>query len=554
MGQCVEKLPHSCGGKASLQVFLEDDGSYTGYCFKCGTFEKDPYGSGTPPESVSKMKIKTPEQIKAEVDEITALGTHALPERKLTQRALEYFGIKVALSESDGVTPVARFIPYYKGDELSGYKAKLPNKVQYAVGTTKGCDMFGWRQAKQHGNKFRLYITEGEEDAVALFRVLKSSWDGAGEPAVVSLRAGAGSAHGEIDRVRNEIKRLFKQVVLVFDNDKPGRDAVQKVSKLLPGVYVATLPLKDANAMLIEGREKELREAVLFQASAKISSSSYRANEIWHLASEVVQQGLDWPWPEMTDVTRGRRRKEVYYFGAGVKMGKSVVVDQIAAHCVQTQDTPIWLCKAEETMGGTLKRIAGKLTRSVFWDPKIPVDPEKFELGRQLIGDKVILYDAYQGVDWETVKEEIRSAVMVAGCKDVFLDPLTCFTVGMSLTEQNEKLISIASEIAQLAGELDFTAYLFCHLNAPQGGPSHERGGKVQSVQFSGSRAMMRFCHQMWGLEGNKDPDLPPLERNRRDLVLLEDRMFGESCRLKLQYDPQTGMLDPIMSIGTEDL
>lgn len=143
-------------------------------------------------------------------------------------------------------------------------------------------------------------------------------------------------------------------------------------------------------------------------------------------------------------------------------------------------------------MEGTVQRIAGKVMGKVFWDPKVSYEEADLDAGIDIIGDKVIIYDAYQGTDWEVVKKEIRAAVLVAGVKDIFLDPLTCFTVGMSLTEQNETLISIASEIAAMALELDFTAYLFCHLNAPQAGVPHERGGKVQSVQFSGSRAMMR--------------------------------------------------------------
>ena len=52
------------------------------------------------------------------------------------------------------------------------------------------------------------------------------------------------------------------------------------------------------------------------------------------------------------------------------------------------------------------------------------------------------------------------------------------------------------------------------------------------------------FCHAMWGLEGNKDPDLPEEERNTRFLVLLEDRNFGESVRIPLFYQKQTGMLN----------
>ena len=317
MGTCVEKLPHSCGGTRSLQVFQEKDGSYTGFCFRCSTFVPNPYGEDGKPSSTAGLKIRTPEEVKAELDEITGLGTHALPERKLTQRALEYFGVKVAVSESDGVTPVARFIPYYRGDTLSGYKAKLPNKVMYSIGETKQCDMFGWRQALRFGNKYSLFITEGEEDAVALFRALKSDWNTSGEPAVISLRSGAANAAKEVGAVLEQIQRTFKRTVLVFDNDKPGRDAVQSVSKLYPGVFVAHLPLKDANDMVVADRIEELRAAVLFQATAKISANSYRSSEIMHLLDEEVPVGLPWPWGHMTDITRGRRRKEVYYFGAG---------------------------------------------------------------------------------------------------------------------------------------------------------------------------------------------------------------------------------------------
>lgn len=315
MGTCVEKLPHSCGGTRSLQVFQREDGGYDGYCFRCGTHVKDPYGEGQKPKAT--LRIKTPDQIQEELNEISSLDTVELPERKLTRRALEYFGVKIALSESDGVTPTVRFYPYYKRGVLSAYKAKTMTKQMYSVGDMKGCDMFGWEQAIRYGNKYSLYITEGEDDAIALFRALKNNWTVDGEPAVVSLRSGAAGAVNNINHHLKDIERIFKRIVLVFDNDEAGRRAVQAVSKLSPGVYVATLPLKDANDMLIAGREDELRKAVLFEATSKISGSSYRASELRERAKAKVAQGLPWPWPSMTDVTRGRRRGEVYYFGAG---------------------------------------------------------------------------------------------------------------------------------------------------------------------------------------------------------------------------------------------
>src|SRR3546814_15551136 len=77
--------------------------------------------------------------------------------------------------------------------------------------------------------------------------------------------------------------------------------------------------------------------------------------------------------------------------------------------------------------------------------------------------------------------------------------PITCFTAGMTASEGNDFLVKMAMEIALLAKELDFTAYLFDHLNAPKTGEPHERGGEVLSIQFTDSRAMMRACHMMNG-------------------------------------------------------
>jgi hypothetical protein len=35
MGECLVKLPHSCGSRSGLQVFEKEDGTVDGYCFSC---------------------------------------------------------------------------------------------------------------------------------------------------------------------------------------------------------------------------------------------------------------------------------------------------------------------------------------------------------------------------------------------------------------------------------------------------------------------------------------------------------------------------------------
>ena len=116
----------------------------------------------------------------------------------------------------------------------------------------------------------------------------------------------------------------------------------------------------------------------------------------------------------------------------------------------------------------------------------------------------------------------------------------------MSSSEANEFLVGMAAELSSMAKDLDFTAYTFCHLKAPENGPSHERGGEVHSTQFAGSRAMMRSCNYMIGMQGNKDPNLDPEERNIRELVVLEDREYGNVGKVKLYWDRRTGLFNEV--------
>ena len=126
------------------------------------------------------------------------------------------------------------------------------------------------------------------------------------------------------------------------------------------------------------------------------------------------------------------------------------------------------------------------------------------------------------------------------------IDPITNLTNGMDAASANTKLQEIAQELSALALDLNVVIFIFCHLRNPDSGPPHERGGEVLSAQFAGSRAMARSCNLMLGLEGNRDPNLSPEERNVRTLVLLEDREFGETGRFGLYWDKNTGLFNEL--------
>lgn len=549
MSQCIVKLPHSCGTRAGLQVFENEDGSLTGYCFSCETYVPNPMGEGKTADDIPKAERlgKSKEEIEEEIKEIGTYPTVDLPERRLRKDILEHYGVKIGVSEADGKTPTLQYFPYYKARKLVGYKVKLldPKKF-WSVGDLKNADLFGWPQAIESGAR-RLIITEGENDAIALakiFEIYEKAEYKDTIPAVVSLPSGVSSAAKVISRLLPEIKRHFKEVAICFDGDEPGKAATEEVCKIMPDVKVVILPLKDANECLIKGKGKQAYQAAKWNAEKAKNSRIVWLDDIWEDSKKPAEWGVSWPWEGVTEATRGIRKGETIYIGAAQKMGKSELLNQLAAHLVGKHDWKVMLAKPEEANVKTAKLLAGKIAHAKFHDPKIEFDEAKFEkAGKTLLGKKVCMLNLYQHLGWETLKADIYAA-KGEGVDAVFIDPITNLTNGMNAADANTKLQEIAQELAAMAKDLDIVIFIFCHLRNPESGTPHDRGGSVLTSQFAGSRAMGRSCNYMFGIEGNKDPELDERERNIRTLVLLDDREYGEVGKFPLYWDKMTTMFN----------
>jgi twinkle protein len=209
----------------------------------------------------------------------------------------------------------------------------------------------------------------------------------------------------------------------------------------------------------------------------------------------------------------------------------------------------VFCAQPEETNKHTVRLVMGKLAKRIFHDPKIFFDYDAYDRARPLIEKKLVLLDLYQSLDWVTLRSDIHAAVR-EGCRAIFIDPVTNLTNLVDSSEANTILQEFAQELAFIAKDLDIMVFIFCHLKAPLQGRPHERGGSVQSSQFAGSRAMMRSCHLMLGLEGDKDPDKDEAGRNMRRLVILEDRAYGSTGAIALHYDTKTGLYHEMKEVG----
>jgi len=440
------------------------------------------------------------------------------------------YGDKVEVDPDTG-DPIRIYYP--KGD---GFKARvLAEKKFYSVGNTKGTsELYGWNVVK---NANTLVICGGEEDAKAAHTMLSRAMPH-NTPRCVSLPDGEtnfNSISANLDEIRKHTK-----IVLALDMDEVGQDATAKIATLInKQCVVARMNHKDPNDCLLLGATQDFVKAV-------VEAKPFKPGGIVHI-SDIIEEalvppewGITFPWPSLTKVTYGMRPGEGYYIGAGVKCGKSEWLNELVRHLCSLEKKS-FLIKGEELVKKSARKLAGKLVGKIFHRPDVPVDIGEMRSAMEQLDRHVILYDRNNSLDWDDVKAAIRHAVIVEGCQFVFIDPITCFTDGMEARDANTFLQRFSRELDQMAKDLGFTYFCFCHLNNPTTGPEHNRGGHVLTSQFTGSRAMSRATTYMLGIERNKDPELPEDEQNTSYFVLLDDRENGNTARFPVFYDIHTG-------------
>lgn len=522
-------------------------------CNRCNFYELIDAGNIDKWRSARKEKVeKSPEEIKAILDEVSEYPIKALTSRGINQAVAERFGVRVAVSQEDGETPVAHYYPKTVEGLIVGYKVRnLEFKAFWAVGKGSGCDFFGMGQAL-HGDTYskKLFIFEDELSAMSGFQVIVQHSNSAWKPAVVSLPDGAGSAASTIARCRKFVEG-FAEIVVCMDNDQAGEDAVAVIRKMLPDIKVARIPkglakdgkkeIKDANDLLMDGRTVELFKAISFNAQKESPTGASTVQDCLEDALKKPEWGLSYPWPGLTELTFGLRFGEMIAVGGGVGGGKTLIAHELTAWLINEHKQKVGVFMLEETPGNTLKNIAGKSANVPFHRPDAEFDPDQLRSEILKYDGSLFLYKNFGQNDWEDIERCIRFWVAEHGVKFIFLDNITALVSHLTATEINTEVAKISVTLAGLCNELGVTTFVFSHLNPPKGGAPHEEGGQVQEVQFTGSRGLMRYSQLILGFERNKQGEGD--EKNLSQIRVLKDRNFGQTGIIPTKYDPATGRL-----------
>ena len=506
----------NCGSSDARAVYS----SGSSYCFSCNDSSR---GETVSTDSISKPYKKRATMLVSEYKELKA--------RKIPSKICSQYKYGVTVDSNNKTCQVANY--YSSEKELIAQKVRYPDKTFQWVGEAKEALLFGQQLFGSGGKK--LTITEGELDALSV----ATAFDG--KYPVVSIKSGIASAKKEIAKHLDWITS-FEEIYLWFDNDEKGRQGLAEVVQILPASKVKIIrhsEYKDASDVLVHTGVSGVVNA-FYNAEDFKPDDIVTPDDLLDDIAEPIEQGFDWCYRKLTQLTYGRRYGEIVCVGAGVSVGKTDFVTSQIAFDIK-HDWKVGTFMLEQSKKETLLRIAGKLDGQHYHLPNQTFDKDNLKETVHSMQNKLYMFDNFGSIEWEVIREKIRYMCHNYGVRIFYIDNLTALNAHAS--DERRNLDALMAEVATLAKELDIWILLVSHLNPPKSGASHEAGGKVEQNQFTGSRAIMRWAFFMMGVERNTlHPD--PAERNKGLIRCIKDRFSGRATghTIGFVYDTDSGL------------
>lgn len=412
-------------------------------------------------------------------------------------------------------------------------------RPMYTRGLVRG--LFGAHLA---GKSKRIVVTEGEEDAMAVSQAFGNSW-----PAV-SVPNGAQSAAKAI-RENMEFFGGFERVVLLFDMDEPGREAVEECAPLfMPGrVFVGSLPRKDANETLQKDGQKPLQEAV-YNAVRFVPPGLINGADLYESLSKGPDVGLDYPWPGLNEKLLGQRRGEIVMWTGGSGGGKSQFTKEVF-HQLAMAGERVCIISLEETVehaakcqvGITMERLLHKPeVWEEVWENHRPEFNAAYE--RTLGGGNVWFYGG-DTVDEQAILSKIDYLALNHDVQWFLIDHITMMvaetaSAGQGVERQDELMYALR----RLARKRDVGIHVVSQLRKPPaGGETFEEGAPVTMADLRGSGSLFQVPNMIIGIERNQQSEAHQAVARMR---VVKNRLLGRTGMAgQARWDEEKGRLLP---------
>jgi len=441
-----------------------------------------------------------------------------LTDRGFTEDTIKLF--KLAMTE-DGKTIA---IPFYKDGKLVNVKYRSVGEKQ--MWQEKQAEPVLFNRDNIPAESQCLVITEGELDAAAL-----------GQYGIDSVSIPSGVSN--LEWIENEWEWLnrFKEIILCFDMDDAGQDAVHKVAKRL-GEWRCKrveLPHKDANDCLKAGISQEqmistLGNAKDFTPAILVSADRFTEEIISLIENPDKLHGISTPFEGLDDILGGWRGSELTIWSGMSASGKSTIINQVVLDLVRRG---IGCCVA------SLEMPAPRYLRWAmvqFLECQYP-EADRVRTAMGILGKRFYVVNVHEEIDIETILDVFRYAARRYGCKHFVVDSLMRVKLNgvRELQEQKE----VCTGLVSFAKEYDTHVHLVAHPR--KGYDDDDRPGKVD---ISGTAHITNLAHNvliMWRpseelkekyREKKKAEDVPDAK-----LYLKKNRELGTEGSIKLWFD-----------------
>lgn len=497
-----------CGSSDGATIYTDHK-----YCFVC---EKhtwlDEEGGG---KSMSSKHLST--------IPISDMEIHPLKARGITSDTCRKYGYY--MSKNDFGQPI-QVASYQKDGKVIFQKTRDRDK-HFSVRGKKANIFFG-----QHlflsGKK--LVITEGEIDCLTVSQIQDNKYP------VVSIPFGCRSAK-EVFKEQAEWLSCFEEVIVMFDMDEAGQDAVKSIGGILPPhkLKIASLPMKDPNECYLNGKANEIIRAI-WNAREYRPDGIINAKDLKEefFAKEAEIPSYTFPWAEdLTKMTQGIRKGEMLLLTAGTGIGKSTMAREIAYKLKMKDGMKVGMVMLEENKNKTLRdlmSIAVGKPLHLLWNT---IDKEELKpVYDTVFGDGgFCLYDHFGSIESNNLLEKIRFLITGEGCDFVIFDHVSIAVSGLDESSVNERkaIDMLMTQLRSLVEETGAGIIVVSHLRkGDTKATPFEQGGIISLDDLRGSGTLKQIPDTILALERNQQAE-DETRKNTLKLRVLKCRFTGNT-------------------------
>jgi len=477
------------------------------FCFVCQKYTPGE-GDSLPPTMTNNVKF---------------LGSaERLQKRKISEQTNQFYKIY-------RYGDTLRF-PYFTSNGLlTGFKIRPKKKAFFYEGGQTDA-LFGQHLFPSTGR--RIVITEGELDAASCYEVM------AGWP-MVSLPHGAASAKKDLQK-QIPFLQGYAEIVLFFDNDEAGRQAVESSAGILPSgrVKIARLEdYKDASEALQAGDSEAIRRAIWDAKPYRPDGIVDGKNLLELVTTPTKDYDHLYPFSGLNKMCQGIRYGELTTLTAGTGSGKSSLVRALASNLLCEGERVGYLALEESNRRSALGLMSSAMGKAYHIGEHSQDELTK-AFNSTIANWDVFLFDGFGSFDPDVIYNRIEYLASGLECRIIFLDHLSILLSGLD-GDERRMIDQTMTKLRGLVERTGISLFLVSHLRRSNSdNNSHEEGGRVSLGQLRGSHSISQISDTVIALERDQQSED---QRNVTTLRVLKNRYSGTTgIATRLSYDTST--------------